>query len=513
LRNIQVANVPSGRDCLLYTNPLRNVVFEEIDLSNCGRWGISENGVLGSGAAPDEGITFRNVTIQGTGSTGVRFAGPVRHLDLSGMTIENSGVDGIFWGSPLEQSTVSGVTVINPAGNGLLISPDSVDVELVGLSIRGAPQHGVFLSGDNGAGGNADHIDVAIRNSTFIDIAKAGIMATQSSTLFDGLTLSNNQFNGIGRTAIDLTLSTTLTSSTVAITGNHVRDFGREATAGADRRGIDLTGQVSGVDISDNIIEDLLSQAQYGIVHNVTPTPELLGYLCSNECIGTLGSDNCLYVLGAVEGFQSDLDSDAIVDDCDGCPADPDNDTDNDGVCGDVDNCPDTINPGQEDEDSDGLGSRCDNCPAHANPLQADIDSDDAGDLCDNCLLDYNFGQSDADQDLEGDRCDLDDGIVYTWLPHAEQVEWQEESGFDSWNLYRGDLDVLKESNLYTQDPLSNELALRWCGLTVSWHSDTDPLASEKAAFYLVTGTDGAIEGDLGQDGAGAPRPNDNPCP
>ncbi len=513
LRNIQVANVPDGRDCVLYTNPLRNVVFEEIDLSNCGRWAISENGALGSGAVPDEGLTFRNVTVHGAGSTGVRFVGPVRHLEISGMTIEESGADGIFCGAPLEQSIISGVTVINPDGNGLLLSPGSADVELNGLNIRGAAQHGLFLSGNSGAGGDADHSDIAIRNSTFIDIAKAGIMATQSSTLFDGLILDNNQFNGIGRTAIDLSLSATQTSSTVAITGNHVRDFGRQATAGADRRGIDLTGLVSGVDISDNTIEDLEYQAQYGIVHNVTPTPEMLGYLCSNECIGTLDSADCLYVLGAVEGFQNDLDSDATVDDCDDCPFDGDNDADNDGVCGDTDNCPDTANPGQEDDDSDGLGSGCDNCPDMANPLQADIDSDDAGDLCDNCLIDYNPAQSDADQDLEGDRCDLDDGIVYTSLPHSEQVEWQEESGFDSWNLYRGDLDVLKESNLYTQETQSNDLALRLCGLTANWHVDTDPVANGKAAFYLVTGVDGGVEGDLGQDGAGNPRPNDNPCP
>jgi hypothetical protein len=510
LRNIQVANVPAGRDCLLYSNPLRNVVFEDIELSGCGRWGISENGTSGSGATPDEGLTFRYVTVQGSGSTGVRFAGPVRHLDISGMTVEDSGADGIFWGSPLEQSVVSGLTVIDPVGNGLLIPPGSVDVELTGLNVQGAAQHGLFLSGD---GGDADHVNVAIRNSAFSDITKAGIMATQSSTTLDGLTVGNNQFNIIGRTAIDLTLSTSQASSSVAITGNDVRNFGREATAGADRRGIDLTGAVSGVDISGNTIEDVAHQAQYGIVHNVTPTPEMLGYLCSNECTGTLDSDNCFYVLGAVDDFQSDPDSDAIVDYCDGCPTDPDNDIDNDGVCGDVDNCPETINPGQEDEDSDGLGSMCDNCPGHVNPLQEDLDSDDAGDLCDNCLFDYNPAQSDADLDSDGDRCDLDDGIVYMLLPHAERTEWQEEAGFDSWNLYRGDLDVLKELHLYTQEPLSNELALRSCGLTVSWQDDTDPVANGKTAFYLVTGIDGGVESDLGRDGAGDTRPNDNPCP
>jgi hypothetical protein len=271
---------------------------------------------------------------------------------------------------------------------------------------------------------------------------------------------------------------------------------------------------VYGADISDNSIEDVESQAEYGIVHNVSPTPEYLGYLCSNECTGTLDIHDCFYVGGAVQGFQNDLDSDALVDECDSCPADGDNDADGDAICGDIDNCPGISNPAQEDDDSDGQGRPCDNCPATFNPDQQDSDSDDAGDACDNCLLTRNSSQSDADSDFEGDICDYDDGIVYVILPEADQVEWQAETGYYSWNVYRGDLDVLRDSSLYTQEPQSNDLARHWCDLSSDWIVDQDDLPGGKIAFYLVTGVDGgAVEGDLGLDSAGGARPNGSPCP
>ena len=37
--------------------------------------------------------------------------------------------------------------------------------------------------------------------------------------------------------------------------------------------------------------------------------------------------------------------------------------------------------------------------------------------------------------------------------------------------------------------------------------------AGAAAAFSLVAGVDGGVEGSLGQDGSGADRPNTNRCP
>lgn len=273
---------------------------------------------------------------------------------------------------------------------------------------------------------------------------------------------------------------------------------------------------------------------------------------------------------------QIDMDNDGLGDACDSCPNDSDNDADGDGLCGNVDNCPDDSNDGQGDGDADGYGDPCDNCPDLYNPSQldsdgdtlgnscdncsfepnlgqADTDSDDRGDACDNCPTDYNPFQDDCDEDTvgdacdncqdaasgcactwpawcynpeqsdmdadnEGDHCDLDDGLIYVYFFEPDYVEWQEEQGFDSWNSYKGDLDVLVQSCEtgsceYTQVPGSNDLARRDCGLLDPWSADSDPPAGGEAAYFLTTGNSGGVENGLGQDGDGNERPNHHPCP
>jgi len=126
---------------------------------------------------------------------------------------------------------------------------------------------------------------------------------------------------------------------------------------------------------------------------------------------------------------DSDTDGDGIVDTCDVCPNDPDNDVDGDGFCAEADNCPLVNNPLQTNVDNDGLGDACDNCPSVSNPLQEDFDQDGTGDLCDvctdqdgdgfgdpgfplntcpddNCPTVSNALQQDGDLDGVGDACD-----------------------------------------------------------------------------------------------------------
>jgi len=83
----------------------------------------------------------------------------------------------------------------------------------------------------------------------------------------------------------------------------------------------------------------------------------------------------------------------------------------------------------------------------------------------DNCVEAYNPAQSDFDSDGEGDVCDLDDGMIYLVTTAPTFMGWQAENGFLSWNAYRGDLVVLRDTGVYTQEPGSNDLAWRWCGL------------------------------------------------
>ncbi len=165
------------------------------------------------------------------------------------------------------------------------------------------------------------------------------------------------------------------------------------------------------------------------------------------------------------------------------------------------------------DTDSDGVHNACDNCRTVANAAQTDSDADRAGNACDNCPLDSNREQADVDHDAEGDVCDLDDGLILIRFHQPTLVEWQQEIGFASWNSYRGSLAVLRATGVYTQAPGSNPLAQRDCGLASPADGETVVPAAGDVAFWLVTGVSGGVEGSLGTNSAGAPRPNANPCP
>ncbi len=251
------------------------------------------------------------------------------------------------------------------------------------------------------------------------------------------------------------------------------------------------------------------------------------------------------------EGFgSSDSDLDSVCDPIDNCPTVPnseqqdadgdgdgdacDPDSDGDGWLTDVDNCPTVHNPGQENLDGDGLGDACDpcpmdevndpdgdglctqdNCPTVDNPGQEDFDGDLLGDACDNCPIAFNPGQIDSSGDSEGDICDLNDNFIYVSVYDNADVTWQKEIGFNGWNVYSGDLEVLKATGEYTQIPGINPLAARECDLPVFFTlwSDSGAIDPHSEAFYLVSGNGTGGEGSLGTDSSGTPRPNTNPCP
>ncbi len=194
---------------------------------------------------------------------------------------------------------------------------------------------------------------------------------------------------------------------------------------------------------------------------------------------------------GASDTVDADDDGDGVIDELDAMPYDR-------FFCRDVD------------------GDTCDDCstgvddPANDGP---DGDGDWVCDTGDNCPFIMNFEQGDFDGDSDGDACDLDDGLIFLQLPDSETVEWQEEQGFDAWNCYSGDLDVLRQAGVYTQLPGSNPLASRHCGLTDPTLTTVVDPAVGKTAFILSTGLNLGVEGSLGADGSGATRPNGNPCP
>jgi N-acetylneuraminic acid mutarotase len=142
-----------------------------------------------------------------------------------------------------------------------------------------------------------------------------------------------------------------------------------------------------------------------------------------------------------------------------------------------------------------------------------DSDGDGVQNACDNCPTVPNPGQGDFNHDLVGDACDLNDGLILVTMPNQVTLAWQLENGFESFNIYRGDLAVLKATGTYTQDPTAVPLAARLCGFAGGSVEDDVAPPPGQGVFYLLTGTHNGVESTLGTNSAGVTRPNTNPCP
>ncbi len=192
------------------------------------------------------------------------------------------------------------------------------------------------------------------------------------------------------------------------------------------------------------------------------------------------------------------------------CPSAIAGDCDGDSISDASDICPRNADVSQLDSDGDGVGDACDPCPGDT------INDPDLDGLCggrDNCPTVANPEQIDFDNDGQGDLCDLDDDFIHVSLAPGDRVFWKPEIGFDSWNVYRGDLSVLPSSGIYTQDPSIYPLAARICSLIDTSLLDSFQPPRGKGVFYLPSGNRASVEGGLGTDSAGQTRPNTFPCP
>ena len=186
------------------------------------------------------------------------------------------------------------------------------------------------------------------------------------------------------------------------------------------------------------------------------------------------------------------------------------------------------------DADGDGIHNACDNCVLAANVDQVDTDADQRGDACDTCPLTSNPFQDDTDADRlkrlrqpsprfqcravrlrprrRRGRVRPRRRIDLRFLHVRRLREWQPESGYDTWNSYRGSLAFLQSTGEYTQAPGANALAARDCGLTDPT-SRRHPAGFRRSFVQPRHGRCGGIESGLGTNGQGTPRANANPCP
>ncbi len=198
-------------------------------------------------------------------------------------------------------------------------------------------------------------------------------------------------------------------------------------------------------------------------------------------------------------GVCEDADGDGF-----GLPGDP--------VCpsGAVTDCDDTdasIAPGAVDDTCDGIDQDCDGVDV------VDLD-DDGFTICDGDCNDLGPNQYPGRPEFCGDGVDNDcDGMIdapngvasdVTFDPTGTAFTWTASPGMLTYNVYRGGTTSLPFvfDHLCFASPLTQPEA-------------TDPAipALGRAAYYLISGTNGCGEGLLGFASSGQARPNLQPCP
>jgi len=99
--------------------------------------------------------------------------------------------------------------------------------------------------------------------------------------------------------------------------------------------------------------------------------------------------------------------------------------------------------------------------------------------------------------------------LLYSTIPATSSAAGSRP---EAWNLYEGDLDVLRATGAYTQVLGSQPAGDRHCGLFYRG-GGFRRAATRKVKFALVTGVQSGIEWSLGNASRGIVRTKTNPCP
>jgi hypothetical protein len=157
-----------------------------------------------------------------------------------------------------------------------------------------------------------------------------------------------------------------------------------------------------------------------------------------------------------------------------------------------------------------------------------DSDGDDYGDMSvvlpivpgGDCADDdaaRNPGATEVCDDGVDSDCDGADPVcpvttVELSLDDPNSLTWASGDPGATYSVYRGDVDTLRSTGIYTQEPGAAPQAERFCG--VSQTSLAEPYQPESGGvvFYLVAPRSGPGDASLGTDSRGGQRPNAHPC-
>jgi hypothetical protein len=99
------------------------------------------------------------------------------------------------------------------------------------------------------------------------------------------------------------------------------------------------------------------------------------------------------------------------------------------------------------------------------------------------------------------------EGITRLRFTAKNDLSWDPSiDSFAEFNLYRGELQVLRSTGVYTQDISTVPGAFQWCGLTNPSESDSDSPSSAWEVWFYLAVVSGASEGTLGFDSSPSER-------
>jgi hypothetical protein len=316
LRRVTVARTPLDQTCISWQTPLRGLLLEDVLAQDCGGGGLLQTGP-GSGAAADERVRLKRVTVDGTDVIATTDAIRYNGIELQGA---NHGI------------SLEGLSVRRYSGNGIRLGGSTAP--LTESSLVDVRVHGL-ASGYRGR--------FTVQGLPFCNAGSSGDWAVVTDALAatscSGGGRTENRCRCVGGTWTDMPEGAS--SYGIEVSGAASRDNSFRSLVLDDVNGswgLHLSGAQRDTSITKVSARDsgqLTSLRQLGAIRVDPGATNVI--VTDASCTGTAAGNPCV-------GGLSDSDGDGIGDG--------------------ADNCPYAINATQQDSDGDGLGDACEGAPA-----------------------------------------------------------------------------------------------------------------------------------------------------